>query len=448
MRTHGQTNLHRRRFLGSAAGLLAISSGRARAEGPPPAGPRAISGDPVEPDWAERLTVKVSATQDKAADLVGSSEKVIQAAVDYVARLGGGTVAIGPGTYRFRNAVYLRSNVRLVGSGGDSVLVKEPSHTTRLAANSDWYDQEIAVPDEKAFRVGDGLCLRARNPHNGGATVIKRTVVARSGRRLKLDRALRENLWLKGDPTVASLFPLLSGENIEGVVIEGLTLDGNRKENEHLDGNYAGCIWLQDCNRITLRGVTARNYNGDGISWQICHDVLVEDCHSLDNADLGLHPGSGSQRPVIRRNQVRGNTIGIFFCWGVRHGLAEKNVIEDSRNYGVSIGHRDTDNRVRDNDIVRSGLVGVLFRGEDRAFSPDRNTVEGNRIKDSGAEQGVGVDVQGETEAVTIARNEIRETRQPMKRVGVRIGAKAKDVRLADNRIDGYQVSVADLRKR
>ena len=68
--------------------------------------PRATAGDTaVEPDWSQRLTITVGA--DKA-ELVGASDRVLQAAVDYVARLGGGTVRIMPGTYRLRNAVYLQ----------------------------------------------------------------------------------------------------------------------------------------------------------------------------------------------------------------------------------------------------------------------------------------------------------------------------------------------------
>jgi hypothetical protein len=200
------------------------------------------------------------------ADLVGGTDRVLQAAVDYVARLGGGTVHVLPGRYRLRNAVYLRSHVRIQGSGADSVLVKEASHTTKLAADSDWYDQEITPADPRPFRVGDGVCLRARNPHNHGVTVLKRTLVARSGNRFKLDRPLRENLWLQGTATVSSLFPILSGEDVADVVVENITLDGNKGNNENLDGNYAGCVFLQDCNRVTLRQVTARNYNGDGIS--------------------------------------------------------------------------------------------------------------------------------------------------------------------------------------
>jgi hypothetical protein len=128
--------------------------------------------------------------------------------------------------------------------------------------------------------------------------------------------------------------------------------------------------------------------------------------------------------------------------------VAEKNVIEDSRSYGISIGHRDTDNLIRDNDVVRSGKVGVLFRPEcGRAFAPHRNRLEKNRIVDSGPDNGIGIDVQGETESITLARNQLRETRGPRSRLGIRIGAKTRDVKLIDNTMEGFVVEVSDLRK-
>lgn len=438
-----QSSLSRRDVLLASAGLLASSLWPVTADDRPPVTrPRATSGDDrVEPNWNERLTITVG---PKEADLVGSTEKVLQAAVDYVGRLGGGTVRVLPGTYRLRNSVYLRSKVRIVGSGLDSVLIKEPSIVTKTSEDSDWYDQEITLKDASGFQVGDGICLRTKNPHNGGTEVAKRTLVARSGNRFKLDRALRQNFWLMGDTTVSTLFPILSGDEISDIAIENITLDGNRAKNENLDGNHAGCIFMQDCARIAMRGVTARSYNGDGISWQICHDVSVEQCHSHDHAGLGLHPGSGSQRPLIRDNKLERNDIGIFFCWGVKFGLAENNVLTGNR-VGVSIGHRDTDNLVRKNAIRSSGQVGVLFRPErGKAFAPHRTRLEDNQIVDSGAEAGIGVDVQGQVESVTIARNEIRETRAPMKRIGIRVGENTRDVKLVENRIDGFAEQVVE----
>src|SRR2546423_3932120 len=134
--------LNRRQFLGSTAFLLGGTSAVKGDSPPPVTQPRATSGDSVEPNWEQRLTVSVGPHK---ADLIGADDKVIQAAVDYVTRLGGGTVHILPGTYRLRNAVYLQSRLRILGSGADSILQKEPSLTTKPSADSVWYIQDITM---------------------------------------------------------------------------------------------------------------------------------------------------------------------------------------------------------------------------------------------------------------------------------------------------------------
>ena len=443
--------LSRRRFLGMTAGL-GVTSGtvpRLLADDPTVAentrpriaNPRATSGDNVsEPDWDQRLTITVG---QKSGDLIGTSHKVLQAAVDYVAKLGGGTVQIGPGIYTLRGAVQLRSRVRLIGSGDETILTKPASVTTKLSLDSDWYDREITLANASGFDVGDSVCLRTRNPHTGGATVLKRTLVARSGNRFKLDKALRENFWTLGESTCSTLFPLITGEEIENLVIEDITLDGNRANNENLDGNYGGCIFLQDVNQVLIRKVTARQNNGDGISWQICHDVTVEDCHSHDHAGLALHPGSGSQRPIMRRNRLERCQIGIFFCWGVKHGLAEENTVVDILGQGISIGHRDTDNIVRKNLIRNSGQNGVLFRPERGAsFCGHRNVIEQNQIENSGPADGIAIDVQGGTEQVTVRHNSLRETRDAAQRIGIRLGKETKEIKVIENTFAGLQQNI------
>jgi hypothetical protein len=447
-----QPELGRRSFLGLAAVALAATSrpSATRADDRPPVtDPRATDGDAAhEPDWDERLTLTVG--PDKG-DLAGLDDKPIQAALDYVARLGGGTVRLLPGTYTLRNAIHLPSGVRLAGCGGDSVLTKIPSRCVPLADDTDWYDREVSLADATGFRVGDGVVLRGHDPdENDVPVVLKRTLVARSGNRFRLDAGLRKNVWTSARPTCSSMFPLLTAERAADVVVEDLTLDGDRPNNEHLDGNYAGCIFLQDCNRFTIRGVVARNYHGDGISFQVCHDVIIEGCHCHDNADLGIHPGSGSQRPLIRRNRLERNRIGLFWCWGVKYGLAEGNRIDGNRDYGISIGHRDTDNLIRDNDVLNSGRVGILFRDESRGrdFWPNRNRVESNRLIDSGGEDGVAIDIQGRTRDIQLVDNNLHETRGPMRRTGIRIAAEAGAIELAGNRIMGFSEEVADHRRR
>ena len=444
----------RRHFLGltAAAGaaswltplLFGDDSPAERAGRPRVTAPRATSGDKaIEPNWDERLTITVG---QKSGELIGSTDKVLQAAVDYVGRYGGGTVHVLPGTYTLRGSVHLRSNVRLLGSGDETILTKPASVTTKLAVDSDWYDQEITLVDAKGFEVGDGVCLRTKNPHNGGMEVLKRTLIARSGNRFKLDRALRQNFWTTGEPTCSTLFPLVTGGDIEHLVIENIALDGNRANNENLDGNHAGCIYLQDTSNVLIRKVTARNYNGDGISWQIGHDVTVEDCHSHDHAGLGLHPGSGSQRPIVRRNKIERCQIGLFFCWGVKYGLAEENTILDIKGQGISIGHRDTDNLVRKNLVRNSGQTGILFRPERGAsFCGHRNVIEQNIVENSGPADGVAIDVQGGTEQVTLRQNEIKEKREPAQRIGIRLGKETKEIKLVDNKFAGLMSDVVQV---
>jgi hypothetical protein len=141
---------------------------------------------------------------------------------------------------------------------------------------------------------------------------------------------------------------------------------------------------------------------------------------------------------------VRHCAEGIYFCWGAQHGLYEGNVIEDC-GYGMTFGHSDSDNLIRDNDIRRSGEAGIRFRGGNKAFAPHRNRFERNRIVDSGGENGIAIDINGEAESVTLTNNELRETREPLSRIGILIGAETRDIRCEDNQIEGFAVRISDL---
>jgi len=439
----------RRQFLRTASGLVAGAFGAVLARGdelPENVNPRAISGDSVEPDWEQRMLITVGPNK---ADLVGATDRVIQAAVDYVARRGGGTVRVLPGTYRMRNSVFLQSKVRILGSGTDTVLFKEPSVTTRLIVDGDHWDQEVTLADPKGFQVGDGVRLVSKDPYGKGTNIVQRTLIASSGNRFKLDRRLEERFHLEGGPQIATNFSLLQCTNVADVAIENITIAGNKANNEMIDrGAFDdGSIRLDECNRIAVRGVTVRDFYCDGIVWGISHDVVVENCQLHDGARLALHSGSGSQRSIVRGNRVQRSAEGIYFCWGAQHGLYEKNVIEDC-TYGMTLGHSDSDNLIRDNDIRRSGEAGIHFRGGNKAFAPHRNRIERNRIVDSGPEKGVAIDINGETESVTLVKNELRETRKPLSRIGILIGAETRDIRCEDNLIEGFATAISDLRKR
>jgi len=306
----------------------------------------------------------------------------------------------------------------------------------------------VTLADSKGFQVGDGVRLVAKDPYGKGTNIVQRTLIASSGSRFKLDRRLEERFHLDGEPQIATNFALLQCTGVADVVIEDLAVDGNKAHNEMIDrGAFDdGTIRLDESNRIAVRRVTVREFYCDGIVWGISHDVLVEDCELHDGARLALHSGSGSQRSVVRGNRVRHAAEGIYFCWGAQHGLYEKNVIEDC-GYGMTFGHSDSDNLIRENDIRRSGEAGIHFRGGNKAFAPHRNRFERNRIVDSGGEKGVAIDINGETESVAVIENELRETRGPASRIGILIGPETRDIRCEGNRIEGFAVEISDLHK-
>jgi polygalacturonase len=101
-------------------------------------------------------------------DLRGNDQRALQAAVDYVAGLGGGTVHIGPGRCLMRNALALRDNVRVVGVPGNTVLAACEGFQSRLAADGDANERQITVAEPSGFRAMPGPGLpgsQSRFPH-------------------------------------------------------------------------------------------------------------------------------------------------------------------------------------------------------------------------------------------------------------------------------------------
>jgi len=384
-------------------------------------------------------------------DLQGRDDKTIQAGIEYLDRLGGGTLHILPGVYNLRNAVYLRPNITLRGSGEETVLRKAGSVVTPLVRDSDWFEYGVQVKDVKGFTPGGGIMLRSKTGTGDWQyDVLRATVTDIQGDVLFLDRLTKENFWIDKDATAATIFPILTAENVDNVIVRDIVLDGSRDNNEHINGNFAGAVFIQYCNGWRFENVTSRNYNGDGFSFQVCDDIQFQSCKAINNADLGFHPGSGSQRPIFRSCVAQVNSLGIFFCWSVSDGLVENCILSRNKRYGISIGHRDTDNIIRDCTIERNGEVGVLFRKEANEFRcGSRNRIENCIIRDNGTEKpGIGIDIQGKTQDIIIRSTRLENTAGKNQKVGIRISKEAERTILQDNTFENCPVHIENLRSK
>jgi Right handed beta helix region len=386
-----------------------------------------------------------------AGDFRGNDDKIIQAAIEYVHRVGGGTIRLQPGTYTLHNSVFMRPNITIEGAGEKTVLQKAPSVVTDIVRDVDWYEQAVEVKDARGFAPGFGIMLRAgTNKPDWDISVLRATVLAVSGNTVYFDRLPVKDFWVEKGATAGSIFPLIAADHVDNVRLSNLVLDGAREQNAHINGNFSGAVLLEFCNHWTFENVVARNYNGDGFSIQVCDDPHFVNCQAINNADLGFHPGSGTQRPVFENCIARGNQQGLYFCWGVSDGKAENCTLSENTLYGVSIGHRDTDNLVKDCTIERNGEVGVLFRNEGGEFrNGHRNRIEDCVIRDTGAgaeKPGTGIDIQGRTDDIVLANLTIEDTGAGHQKTGIRIGKDAQRIHVENDTIRGSVTKIEDLR--
>lgn len=385
---------------------------------------------------AERPRITVGR---ESADLVGADNRVLQAAVDYIAALGGGTVEIGPGEFLMRDSLHLRPHVAVVGTPGRTILRKAKAAVSRLGIDGDFGEEQVTLASLDGFQVGDGIAVWDDNA--GGFHTTVGRITGRSGNNFSISMPLNADCLISQKAQAATVFPVISGYHVDGVRLANLTIDGNKSENVALNGCRGGGIFLYRGFGAVISNCVVRSYHGDGISFQQSNDVLVQGCVSEGNAGLGLHPGSGSQRATIRDCVARENgEDGLFLCWRVRHGLFERNVLENNGRFGISIGHKDTDNLLRENVVRSNQSDGIFFRNETLGMAGHRNRLENNLIENNGSREAAsGIRIRGETKDLIFKGNIIRDTRPADARkqsVGIRIEEGAGKVQLEGNQID------------
>ena len=382
-------------------------------------------------------TVRVA--QSGGADVVGSDNLALQKAADMLKP--GDTLVIGEGTYAMATSVFLPSNVTVRGTPGKTILLKNDGAASALAEDGDFGENRLLVAEPAKFRPGMGITILDDRQSSGWDLSVT-TIKAVEGKTLVVDPRMERDYDLDTNHArVQGTFPMLCLTDGENTLIEDIIVDGNKDKNAYIDGCRGGAIYLYKAKNVTIRHCVARNYNGDGISFQITDGIKVEECESVGNTGYGVHPGTGSPRATVKNCRMRGNgQIGLFLCWRVRNGEFSGNVIEDNGRYGISIGHKDTDNLFVNNTVQRNGTAGVYFRKETLKNSGHRNTFRKNRIIDNGnPKTGYGIYVEPYAGDIVFEDNVIAETRkdQGTQRYGVYRAKGAGTVKLVSNQMKG-----------
>jgi hypothetical protein len=382
----------------------------------------------------------VTVAQSGAADVVGNDNVALQKAAQMLKP--GDTLQIGPGTYEMHNSLFVPSRVTVRGTAGKTILMKSRGVESGLTDDGDYGENILRVAEPEKFRPGMGIAVVDDQLKDGWDISIS-SITGIKGSILSINpRTLRDYDMAKNHARVRNTIPILCAIDAEKVTFEDIIVDGNRAANAYIDGCRGGAIYMYNVKDVTVRNCTARNYNGDGISFQITDNVQILNSESYGHAGYGIHPGTGSERPLVKGCRMHDNgQIGLFLCWRVKHGSFEDNIIQDNGNYGISIGHKDTDNVFVNNTIARNGSSGVYFRQETMANSGHRNTFRNNQVLDNGnAKSGYGFYILPSAGDLVIENNHIAETRRSggTQRIGIYKAAGAGSVQSSKNEMSGH----------
>src|SRR5579859_7221124 len=123
-----------------------------------------------------------------SAALVGNDNRVLQAAVDYIAGLGGGTVDIGEGEFLMRDSLHLRSFVTVQGTKGKTILRKAKAASSLLALDGDYGEEQVTVVNPDGFEPGCGVAIW--DTQSGGFHTTVGRITGRNGNTFSFDMPL------------------------------------------------------------------------------------------------------------------------------------------------------------------------------------------------------------------------------------------------------------------
>ncbi len=414
------------------------------------AGDRRIERDGRAAPGASQIHVKVGAP---GADIPGLDNRAVQAALDYAAGLGGGTVELTEGEFQISDALYLRRNVVLRGQGDRTVLRKCDAIRSNLRFDADMHESSVTLVDADGFEVGMGVSI-GDETHAVQHLVSVRTVIWKSGATLRFSKNL-ETTQMVGRGAFAQItFPVVYGVDVENVAVENLAVDGNSAGNPLIDSWTDGGIYLLRVKGGRVANCRVYDVNADGISLNQSDDIVMEGCFVHENARLGIHIGTGSQNAVVMNCRIfengfagLSNSDGLNLCFSAQHGLYQGNEISGNRGAGISIGHKDGENLFADN-VVRGNGHGVFYRSD--TYRTYRNRFENCVIEDNGGpEEGYGFYICGDAHDTQLEGCRIRDMRpqgQKRQRIGVYIGPGLEGVRFENCHIEGHSESdVVDL---
>ena len=389
----------------------------------------------VSPKVKERI-ITVGGSK---ADMPGFTNAVIQRAVDALPAEGG-TVKMDPGVYTMMAPVRLPSNVKLIGSGPETILKRIDGFHSKFIVDADYGELKLTVADVSGFAVGMSMQVKT-DALNDCWDVTTGVITDIVGNVIYIDKHLVRDYDCEDNGVVSNAGSCVEVDGSENVFMSDFTVDGNKDKNDLLDGCNGGGIAILRSKHVTVENVNVRDFNGEGITWQITENVTVRNSEISGCTNMGMHPGTGSPNSLIEGNDSHDNRVGLFICWRVQHSLVRNNQIHNNRELGISTGHKDSDVIFEKNHIYENGGDGVYIREEDAKNAPHRNTFVNNTIENNGTTNGgYGFLFAGQAQDLVLRDNVIRDTKKGTQKAAIFISKGTPAITAENNKMSGHKL--------
>ncbi len=389
----------------------------------------------VSPRYAEK-TITVGGTE---ADISGFNNQSIQWAIDAVAKTGG-TVKLNPGLYEISAPVRMKSNVKLIGSGKvNTVLKRSKGVQTRYVVDADYGELKLTVKNSDGFEPG--MKIQVTDDDNNSCWNVSTAYVTDvQDNTIYIDSYLIRDYRSDRNGLISNASSVIEVIEAENVLVSNLTADGNGSENFFASGCTSAGIVILKSKKVTVHQVHVKDFNGEGISWQITENVTIRNSEISGSGNTGLHPGSGSPFTLIENNNVHHNlNDGLFVCWRVYQSTVTNNRFHHNGRFGICTGHKDVDVVFSGNHIFDNGDDGVHLRGERESNAPHRNTFVKNVIENNGTKNGgYGFSINSRARDLVLKENVFRSTGQKTQKAAVNIQTNGLEPELINNQMEGH----------
>lgn len=374
----------------------------------------------------------------EGADIQEFTGRSIQMAIDALPPAGG-TVKLLRGTFMLKDAVHLRSNVKLIGLGESTILKRTKGYKSKMTIDADFAELKATVEDASGFEAGMSVQIWDK-AQAGCWDVSVGTITDIDDNTVYFDQHLIRDYHAEPGGWVSNAGSGVLVKHAENVVLSDFVVDGNKENTVPVDGCNGGGVAVLYSKNVLVDRVHVINFNGEGITWQVTENVTVQNCEIEGSANIGMHPGSGSPKSKILNNNSHHNARdGLFICWRVHHSLVKGNQFHDNDRYGICTGHKDTDVVFDGNHIYNNGSDGVNLRYETLLNSPHTNTFINNTIENNGKKGGgYGFGLHSFARDLVIKDNVIRDTGGKTQKAAVFVGKGFPSFQLEGNDISGH----------